>query len=413
MKITDLSLKNLGVRLLMGFLAICPIFYDPSKNFGLSSLRIHQEQFFQIGTIALFSVILIENIYLVSFFLWCVGLYIFFNFPAIGSNYILNMFYGLMLYHISYGLMNEDRFRSFGKVMLWLCFANVVFLIAQMAGVELLFMRAGQYTADYVGLMGLKCFMGMFFAMSVPVMAYFNWKLTPALFVPIYLSQSSVAVVGGVAAFLFSVYFKSKKAFFALLAVCLIAGSLFVFKDTKTGMFHGRFEMWRVVMRDAMKHPITGWGLDSFRHMGEFKPFMYMQNGMTLETRALDHKTLRIIQETKTFPPGPNADFVRPGDALNPWDHPHNEFISIFYEIGVVGIALFIALIADIVRRFDRSPEHIAILGLFISVLVFCTGQFPFHVVRLAVFLPVALAAYYKLSEIHKQEELEVYGAQS
>jgi O-antigen ligase len=173
-------------------------------------------------------------------------------------------------------------------------------------------------------------------------------------------------------------------------------------------MFEGRYKMWKVVLRDAFKHPIMGWGLDSFRNAGTFKPFIYMQNAMTRETKAVSLSAIQVYNETGVMPPMPG--FIKQGDALDIWDNPHNEYIMLFYEFGLVGVILFGLFCSDIVKRFYVTDELIAIIGVFIVFLIISTGQFPFHVVRLGYIFPVLVGAYYKINEEIKQGEL-IYGS--
>ncbi len=404
------------MKVLLGFLFFCPIFYDPHMFIPSMGLRANQEQFFQIGATVLFAFVTLENSYLAFFYLWSVAIYCFYGFPQIGGPIVMNIFFGCIIYQIAYKLIKKDNVEKVFKMLLWLCVANIVWLILQMNKSDLIFLREDAYTVDLVGLMGLKCFMGMFFALCIPILAYFSWPLALSFFLPIYYSQSSVAVVGGIAGFLFVLYYKSKKMFVVFLLIFIVEGGLFVARDTKKGMFEDRFRMWKVVLRDAFKHPIMGWGLDSFRSVGEFKPFMYVENAMTLETRRVHYKALEIAKETHVLPPGKEYEgFVSPGDALNPWDNPHNEYIMLFYEFGIIGIMIFLAFAKNIKAIFITTPQIIAIMGVFIVFLIISTGQFPFHVVRLGYLAPVMLGAYYKLIKDQKEQEIQtgdvIYGS--
>ena len=407
MKITDLKLENLGLKLFLFFIALCPIFYDPYKFIGPGTLRLNQTQFFELGTTILFAVILLENIYLSLFIVWSVYLYAYYGFPSIGGNYVINIFFAAILYQIAYKIFNEENVHLFFKTVIGICFLNAVWIFLQYLNIDPIFQRNGVYTVDKVGLMGIKAFMGIFFALSIPFMARYNVYLSGLFFIPIFISECSVAMVAGATVFLFHVWFQSKKAFCWLLAVFAVLCSLYIVNDSKADMFRDRFSVWKISLRDAFKHPLTGWGLDSFYHAGSFKPFYYMKNNLTKESQSVSLKALDVYRETGSFPP--MDGFIKTGDTLDQWEHPHNEFISLFYEFGIIGIIILGFLLADILRRFYPTRNAIAFMGFFIGILICSVGQYPFHVVRIAYLAVIVLGIYYKLTDLDKDRE-EIYG---
>ena len=402
MTIKNLNLKDLGLKLFFAFICICPVFFDPYKSAGL---RLHQEQFFQLGAVILFAVVFLESIHLALFLFWSIFIYAYYGFPPIGGAYVMNIFFGCLLYQVAYKLIDRDNLRSFYRAILWLCVLNIVWMIFQKLNIDPIFMNKGEYSKDLVGLFGLKAFMGMFLALSIPFVARLNIWLPLAFFVPIYLSDCSVAVVAGAASYLFALFFDYKKMFWSFLIVLLVGGCFYVAKDTKNGMFTDRFSVWLVSTRDAFKHPIVGWGLDSFRNMGEVKPFIYMKNVRTNESRAVSIKEIQVYKESGVFPP--MGDFIKDNDTLNPWDHPHNEYVSLLYEFGLIGVLIFVCLCVDLFKGFYPNDDLIALMGFFIGVLIISTGQFPFHVARIGYLIPIVLGIYKKLTD---ENEREIYG---
>lgn len=406
MKITDLKLNNIGLKLLLFFIFFCPIFYDPYKVITETPIRLNQEQFFQLGTVILFAVIFLENIYLSAFLLWSIALYAYYDFPIISGPLVINIFFGCLLYQVAYKLINRDNIRTVFKVILGLGILNIIWMTFQALNIEFIFGRDGQFVTDLVGLMGLKCFLGMFLAICVPIACYFSWRWSILLFIPIYFSESSVAVVGAIAGFLFTVWYRSKKAFYSFLAIFIVAGSLYVAQDTKAGMFTNRFEVWKLSIHDALMNPIIGRGVNSFGSFGELKPFMYFSNWKS-DVRRIPIKSFEVQKETGKFPPMPgfleNYDANHPERShLNPWSHPHNEYISLLYEFGLIGIIIFLLFARNIFINFEPTDSMIAIMGVFIVFLITSTGQFPLHVARLGIFAPIFLAAYYKIKEEYK-----------
>ena len=409
MTIKDIKLDKIGMWLLLAFVAVCPIFYDTANVRGVGTLRLGQEQMYQLGATILFTIVFLENIYLAIFFLWCITLYFYFNFPPIAGNYVVNIFWGLLIYQIVYKLVDFKNVRKVFNVIACLAALNMLWIGLQFLNVDLIFLdKAGAvktYSHDFTGLMGLKAHMGIFFALAVPIVCYYRIWLAIPLFIPIYLSDCSVAMVGGISALLFAIWFQSRKLCIILTLLLGILGSIYIARDIKLSgeMFTNRLSLWKVSLRDAFKHPITGWGLDSFRNMGTFKPFMYFANARTGESGTVSAQALKMHNETGKLPP---MDFIKDGDSINPWDHPHNEYISLLYETGMVGVVIIGFLLVNIIHRFYPNDFIIPLAGYFIVILVVSIGQFPFHVARNGAHIPIFLAIYYKLTDLSKEMEL-------
>jgi O-antigen ligase len=87
---------------------------------------------------------------------------------------------------------------------------------------------------------------------------------------------------------------------------------------------------------------------------------------------------------------------------LDPWEHPHNEYLSIVYEFGFVGLTIFIMLVRDAFKRVNGNLDSSVIFASLLALLIFCTGQYPFHVVRISYICIVLLAVFYKLTDSNK-----------
>lgn len=400
MNLRQLRVDNFAFRVFLAVLAIAPIFYYGGIFLGRESLRIGQEQFFQLGVQVLFAIAILENIYLAGLLLWGVFLYSFFGFEGYSGKYLMMIFFGCVMYQVAYKLVTNENFKRIPQVMMWLAFVNIVFMILQSTGNDVLYKEYGKnvWAWDLVGVMGLKAFSGMFLAMCIPFALQRGYVVPVALMFPIILSECSVAVLGAVIAFLWHIYnrINGKAVLIALLLICSFGVGAYIWKDSKAGMMDHRTELWKVVMRDSLKHPLVGHGLDSFRAVSErpgIKNWMYFKNVRTKESFGLAYH-----RESGRFIMKP--DKVSPGDTIDPWDHAHNEYINAFFTMGCIPLIIFVALVRDIRKRFTSySQDAIAIVGFFLCIAVFSIGQFPFHVVRIGVFIPVMLAAYYKLTE--------------
>src|SRR3990167_525684 len=265
MTIKDISLNKIGYKLLLAFIVICPIFYD-TVNQGRISLRLAEEQFYQLGATVLFAIVFLENVYLSAFLLWSIFIYCYYGFPSIGGNYVMNIFWSCVVYQITYKLITEENAKAIFKCVLWLGVVCIFFIILQRFGLDFIYLRNADkaYNLDFVGIFGLKAFMGIFMAICAAMAAPSCLWLSALFLIPAYFSECSVAVLAIVVVIIFNAYHKSRKIFITLFILfgLLAAGyGIHDYVPQKGQMFIDRVSLWKVSLRDAAKHPIIGWGL--------------------------------------------------------------------------------------------------------------------------------------------------------
>ena len=399
MTLKTISIKDFGWRALMAFMLICPLYYNHMQVHGFKTMRMGHEQAFELGITALFTIVFIENIWLAAFMLWTIFLYAYFNFPAMGGNYVMHLFQAGLLYQVTYHLVNRKRVETIFRGILVICAINLAFTALQFFGYDPLFMnlQSGVMNFDPVGIMGIKAVSGILSAISIPIALFFSPWLTLAIIPALILSQCSSAVGATVVSILFLAWQQSRKTFTYMLIPIAMAGSMYVAYDSKANMMTDRFNLWKLSVKDALTHPITGMGLDSFRNVGQPKPYLYFKNNV-------DNTALAMV-------PTGNQDLWMPRDGGNfakdkagnlwvdPWDNPHNEFVGILYEFGIVGLLIMGALLLDITKRLRRDPIITTIFAVFLVYLVSSIGQFPFHLARTAHLSVILLACYYKLTD--------------
>ncbi len=183
------------------------------------------------------------------------------------------------------------------------------------------------------------------------------------------------------------------------------------------GMQSSRYGMWGKVIQDSFDEPL-GHGLDSFRNpMSKIIPktemtryFKHAFNDNTLrvaktfiitDVDVIDWRTVDPISEDeqKTF-----IERKKEGKTvLDFWDHPHNEYIWIFYEMGYPGIIALGFMIIMFWRRFWYSTKDVyavASTAGLIAFGIFCMTQFPLHLSRIGYLLPVLGAIFYVSTEV-------------
>lgn len=400
MTLKELKLGDLGLKFLVVFIILCPIFTYAGRHFGIADLRIGQEQFFQLGITFLFAVAFLENIYFSLFVIWTASLYIYWDFPSQGGNYLMNILWAGILYQITYKIVSRQNVMTIYKAFLALLILNIIWIVFQITGNGFMFVEhlKTNFTNQAVGFMGIKAHMGMLFALGVPIALRTCKPLAVVFLYPIWLSQSSVAVVSAVICILYWFWINHRRYFIVLLIILSLGGGWYVNKDSKSGMMHDRVYLWKVVAQDITLRPFVGWGLDSFRNISKLKNFMYGKI-TSVDFERQKSARFKYHEETQSLVP-PKELTKKEGEYFDLWDNPHNEYISIVYEFGFVPILILLFMIKDIIRRFrNYDYDSVCIMGIFISYAVTSLGQFPFHVARIGYAFPIVLAIYYKLTD--------------
>lgn len=402
MTLRDLKFNNFSIWIVGILMVIIPFQCYWNPELGVSAMRISQAQIFQVSSIVIFCLFILQNIYLSLFLLWSLFIYGYYGFPNPSGTIVLSILGSCLIYEAVYRVVNHENMKVVFKFMIWFAIINMIYMAMQGLGWELLYQEAGKsgYQNGLLGFFGLKAIMGMFFAMAIPFVAFKYPKLSLGLFIPIYVSECSCAMGAAIVAYLWQIWNISRKWFYILVGILCIGGIVYAIHDSEAGMFTDRGNLWKVVMRDAVRKPIFGWGIDSFRCATPDKQFMYWKNVRTRETFKTDIRDTIEYQHTGMYDLKKYGKFMQKGDILDPWDNPHNEFIMLFYEFGIFPFVILGFFIYDIKRRFNTHNDYLVpFIGFFLGLLIMSMGQFPFHLARIGIYIPIFLACYYKLTE--------------
>ena len=333
-------------------------------------IRYAHEHIFMLSMIVLFS-LLLRNIWATLFLTWTAFLYIYFRFQ-IGEVYLRNIFLGGILYYLVKISFKKEHIDFFIKGVLWVLALNIGYIVIQMLGFDFIYRNVyGVVNDKPIGFMANTGVMGAFLVMCIPLLMTRGRKqmwLGLSLIPIVLLTRGRVNYLACGVVTLFVLYFAMNRKFWiGLVCVSLLGfGGLMIKKPPSDE----RFQMWKMALTDCVMHPISGWGLDSFRNTNENKNHLFV---ISPEEKPDGRVTVSV------------------------WDNPHNLYISLFYEFGVVVLLLLIGYWRQLGMWFSnavKEPNTIGLAGFILAFFIISLGHFPAHLVRMMVFIIPVLALY-------------------
>ena len=349
---------------------------------GIPEREVHQIGM-MIGVMAVFG-LLLRNIWITLFLWWSLFLFSYGMFET-GQIYITNIFYGCLLYYVTRLAFAKKHINFFINGVLWFAAINCFYMLFQMNGLDFIYsINSGSVANPLpirnlhpVGFMNNSGYTACLIAMSIPLLAsrWTKWSIIGSLclFVPLYIQGSTIGLIAAVIGLLFVMWFRIRKLLWIIIVIALMfGGSRYLVKSHYRGLigWH-RVELWRTVMAYTVKHPVLGWGLDSYRNTTKEKDFLFYDS-FHLE----GEKKLKIIKY---------------------WDNPHNLLVSLVFEFGIIPIFFLGGYLRQCAIRFNRSVKEantIALGSLLLVVVLLSMAQFPMFLARLVVIIIPALALF-------------------
>jgi len=296
---------------------------------------------------------------------------------------------------------------------------TIVSIVVQKAGEDVYFF---QQFAKYhpSGAWTLPNYMGIYAAVTAPFVAYLHPALFFVAIIPALYARSVsvVAVFMGVTILYFFKKSWLKRAW--ILALIYFVFAIGVFASFQSDMKKGgqpyrRPMVWKMVLSKAFRYPVWGQGPGSYKETF-FLEFRGMNQDYWLNVKwdpkneeAFKNKILEIAKDNGTDttrleaihfkdPRGPFwnmkgiLDELR-GKRENPlhgwtWDHPHNEYILLFYEFGLIGLLIFCGYALSLLLAARSLWHHKEIRSLtcsFLGMLALAFLHFPFSIPRLSI----------------------------
>lgn len=362
------------IRIFFGVLAfLCCL-----NIMGLLTREAHQ-YVWVLASYILFA-LLLRNIWLTLFVWLTVFLYSFFKFKG-GEVYLTNIFAGCVFFYLTKIAFEKRHIDWFINMILWVLVANLLYGILQVLNWDFIYTLSERSSLPFgsvvspFGFMSNTSIMATFIALCIPLVAsrkgHFATITALALMPMFWILHASSALIATSIVFLFVMYFKyTKKLFIITTLLFVLLGSIFfVSRVDKFGT--ERFSQWKLALYDAYRHPITGWGLDSFRSFNYSKGFVYGRQVAS------------------------SADGKQQEAAV--WDNPHNLIVSLQYEFGFLALFFLGGYIRQCIvwfRQSDKSRNVIALAGFIGCFLIVSIGHFPAFLARIMVFAVPCFALY-------------------
>ncbi len=385
--------RGLFYHLLPIYLWVVPFIYLPGVH-----PRIAQEMTFGLSSIILILAGLMspqvnrnpkENIWLFAFASWCVFLYCYFHFYT-GPQFVVNIFYGIATYMIATRCLEKEDTKRVFKWILLVVVINFFYTIMQANKIDPLFSpvsQLGEHFVDPAGFFGIKMSLAIFFATALPMLAFFS-PLAPILLAwHFYVCVCAGAVLGATVGYLFYLWHTNRKLAWLMLVPLILGGSFYWYhKEEPMGMTNTRPGMWYLTLQKSLVRPVTGYGLDSFRSIFPGKDFLFFRtqdgtkNAQNIVVNPQNATNGQVSFETASF-----------------WDNPHNSYIAILFETGVVGVVLMVGFLWACACRFGRSlktRELVAVSACIVAFLFSCLTQFPDRLARNVYIMPIILALF-------------------
>lgn len=390
---------------------------------GVDSLRNTQERAFQYAII-LMTATFIGNIWIGLFLAWNVFTFIYAG-QVTGQAQLMNVLFGSLLFLFSKNFFSEENFNQYKKYILYIIIMNTVWMTAQRFGVDLIFSpqtNGGVLVPgplkDDLGFFGIKMANGIFNTMALPILASVNIWLAPLLLIPIYLCQSSSVMLAVGVTGLFYTYHLHRKAFIALLLAIPVGLIAYVSLDLKTDpkTFNSRFPVWASAAQFTLRNAngfngLVGYGPDSYRNKNRLKDFRFVgdnhynhgilrelpDGNMEFKYFLLDNSPQKMEELIGNFK---NTNLAR--GEFDEWDNPHNEYVNLLFQYGIVGVLLLGGLVSEMCIRFKHAPKTKALITVTACLLVYFVTSlthFPVELARVGYLFPIFLGAFYRMTD--------------
>lgn len=337
------------------FLALS-IFVLARVNFYLGLLLIYLSGWIFLGSIPL------ESLYLI---LACVLVYIFIYFTDIQKEWIYNCICVIAL-------------------------LNVFWQVLQICGVYLLTYPQAGYESAYVGLMSNVDDTSAFLALCLIAFKRRKWKYgILVVLIGIVLTKAMIGVVAvGIIGLTF-LRFDKKSLVFLIIGIIAICGFGKYEGFNLKSQLNTRGMIWKESAIFAIEKPF-GWGLGQYKYI---MSLMKSYNKLSDTSKKVLYEGINDKEGFKQIISSINKkrpDYFKKSDN-NLWLQAHNEYVEVWFALGIVGLLLALVFIGNHIRTGFKMKDKIPVLGLIAS-LVTAMAFFTYHIMPLIILTVIYLS---------------------
>ena len=354
-------------KLLKISLFLLPIFLIPISVNGITiDIRNARELLFQSFTIIALG-IAIGNKWIKYFLIWAVcNWWLNYFLPPQATPVLFNITFGFLFFYFIKTFIKEKDINKILKLICITALVQIGWLIVQLFKKDFIFypFDSGSLWSGVgalFGFMGNKAVLGIYLALCLPLFrVYFKWFI-PFVIIGLFISRSSIAIISGLGGLVcFEIFTalcikKFKRVIWVGLICLILLGIFFYFID-----YFGweRIGIWKQMLIQT-----ANWRCSIGQGMGKFQ---------------------RLLLKDKTG---------------TMWDNPHNEFLQVYFELGLVGLFLITGYLVNLTKRFIKNFKNEITIVLFSGIVVLLInslGMFPMQLASTA-FLGIT---YFALLEI-------------
>jgi len=267
----------------------------------------------------------------------------------------------LAIYAIS--RFEKDQRKALIRAVLVLVSIQGVWVILQALNLDPIFNLMGNPNKDdTVGISGSHNQLGLFFAMTAPIVLLNAIYLLPFTLVGLWFSTTATAWIGFVVFLIFwiSIKLKSKAAVYLLffgLMVCLISGFNRISDIVKTE----RFNLWRSSIDQVLSGRAIIKQADLSRLNGKEK---------------IEYISIKEINCNPLFGFG-LGNFIRISPHTQEYvtfahryEHAHNDYVEALFELGITGFLFLMVMIGKFLRDFFYAQRTKLLTSVFLAIVV-------------------------------------------
>lgn len=347
-------------------IAVVPLIIYTIKidNFQIDQRTIRLTAFYNFAIIAIS--FLEKNLWLRYFLFYCVINWWMHFFMPFGSDVTLNNILSAYLIYIGVKHLIRNKYLNIETILKIFCGTTIfqlIWMIVQSLNIDPVFHYVNvygerlPYKIPLVGWSGNPCVLGVSLAItSFLFFQYFRIKKFPVLFFITLIAAlfvrnaTTVLCFSGGLLFYILCKYRNKWIYSASFIIAVLTVLFLIFVKHPN---LDRLPIWQAMVPQILKHPLVGFGLDSFRML-----------------KVIIHERVPVLEA-------------------------HNDYLQILFELGGIGLILFLGFVGSIFYKFFKfgfSNRQLCIMSGLIAYLISGLTIFPMHLAQLSFYAVVMLA---------------------